>query len=895
MSAIFFDTLADETILQIMECFYVDEVRFNGSLNRNIRRLSLCSQRLRRIALPLLYHTVYVGHTKTLNGLLELLIRYPHYACLVKNLVLDGCRSQSNVTGSLAMVGHTDFSMEARARGLPGDFVFYLREKRPWAHSLLLVHLLPELASLHIETGPQQEDQLDVYLAILAKKRRLPPKLQAFTRDPSHMLDIGNIIPLLLLPSMTKICAGFANSAVSLNMSSYLSQDGTSSALYGSSNVERLELRYSTLWGEGVSELLRLPRALKYFAFEVGPNADWVEEDDLQRFKRALDYVSHSLELLDMQWLEGQYVEDALIVWSFRDFSSLKILYINSSLLYGLEPSSVIPSVSESLPNTLEVLAMRPPYFDSWTEDGYLDLWRELLIRKSRSSLPRLRLIANLHCFELLQPLLDMLPAGYIELWKLKTGILENYSGTLPRQYDRKLLNEVWGITENVVGLLTRAAPQSLTITTTTPMSLNPFDKLADEIIVQIIECFHTEYDGNLNRNVRKLSLCNQRLRRIALPLLYHTIHISHTKTLKDFVKMALELPQYASLIKDLALDGCRSQGSVTGTLPIVGHINFSNEAKLRGLPEDLISCIEQQYPWAYSLFLLHLLQDLEILRVATGPQQDTNFDIYLSTLMNKGCISHKLQVLVRDPSNIFHIGNVLSAFLLPSMTRICVGFAFSGIFISLSQYAPRGVEFSALYGSSNVETIELQYCGLRSEDITHIIRLPRALKRFIYEPGSRLDWAGDRELDGYKLALDHVSESLEHLDFRWGDQEGLEDTLKVWSLHKFSSLKVLCIDSTLLYGFDSSSTTPLISKSLPNSLEVLAMRRPYDYLWTERSDLDMWRDLLTSKSQTFLPRLRLIANLGDFDLLQPLLELARNQMVRIALRKEDLKEWTSQ
>ncbi|PVF97889.1 hypothetical protein CPB86DRAFT_785384 [Serendipita vermifera] len=400
-----FDKLADETILHISEALHIDSAGFNGSLNRNIRNLSLCNRRLRRIALPLLYHTICIRHTKALSGALKMFIKYPSYAHLVKDLVLRGYGKKNNITGIEPMVSHADFEKEARNRDLPTNIVFYIKEKHPWAHSLLLLHLLQDLKTLHITTGYQQDNDLDLHLATLVK--HLSPTLQVFMRS-GLMFNIRPVVPLVLLPSMTKIHAYFAVSDRPLISHQDTVQGGSISSFHGTSNVETFEFLNCGLSGEDLAQLLRLPRSLKRLTYGFALEMRLDAGESLGDFKRALDYVSGSLEFLDFIWVERQFDGEIVNLWSFHNFSSLRDLRIDYSLLYGLESSPPISSITESLPNSLEVLAMRQPYGNSWTKESYLDVWKRILALKSEVVLPSLRLIADIDDFQFLRPLSDL-------------------------------------------------------------------------------------------------------------------------------------------------------------------------------------------------------------------------------------------------------------------------------------------------------------------------------------------------------------------------------------------------------------------------------------------------------------------------------------------------------
>ncbi|CAG8725255.1 10894_t:CDS:1, partial [Acaulospora colombiana] len=176
---------------------------------------------------------------------------------------------------------------------------------------------------------------------------------------------------------------------------------------YGTSSVEELELRDTCLREEGISELLKLPRALKKFIYSE-ESAQISRHINPHNFRRSLECVSTSLELLDVSLTRYKALPNALALWSFENFASLRALYINYRLVYGLDPDSA-PCIAKSLPKSLEVLAMRRIHeSNKWTNESVLKVWQRLLVQKSPSCLTRLRVIAHLTHYDLLLPLAEL-------------------------------------------------------------------------------------------------------------------------------------------------------------------------------------------------------------------------------------------------------------------------------------------------------------------------------------------------------------------------------------------------------------------------------------------------------------------------------------------------------
>jgi hypothetical protein len=485
-------------------------------------------------------------------------------------------------------------------------------------------------------------------------------------------------------------------------------------------------------------------------------------------------------------------------------------------------------------------------------------------------------------------------------------------------------------------------------------MSHNLVDKLADEVILDIIKYLGTDYtnfSGPLNRHLRNLSLCNERLRRIVLPSVYHTVYLDNSKSLDGILEIMIEFPKIAVLVKSLVLVGRSrtdnlnitaeapmnklitphrpkypSLSSMLGTNYWIDRVwapmwstsrqkrtrdaspssptmnqrfHFKEEAIKRDLPREFVHCVEKRHSWAHTLLLLHVVQHLEEVRIETNTNELSKLDLYLCEFLKERALSTQLKTFIRDPNTQIFVGTLIPAFLLPSMTQIRCGFAFSYGALDIRHYLPQGVTMTSLYRTSNVEKLVLKYAAVSGHDLAELLRLPLALKSFTYQGSSYSDWFQERILDSIKQALDHTAKSLEFLDMEY-HAGCFEDGSTVWSLQNFSSLKVLIIDSGLLYGLEPPHDSTPISESLPPKLEILAMRSPYedpyqafeeDPLWTTSKYIDLWRRLLASKSKTVLPHLRLVANLSDFHFLQPLSDLATSRNVKIALYEDDMCE----
>jgi hypothetical protein len=419
-------------------------------------------------------------------------------------------------------------------------------------------------------------------------------------------------------------------------------------------------------------------------------------------------------------------------------------------------------------------------------------------------------------------------------------------------------------------------------------MSSNLFDELADELVVKILEYMHWKFDLNvrLNPDIHNLSLCNRRLRRIALPQLYRTVHVSYSKRINQFLRAIVDSPTHAGLVKEIALGWNERKFRPCSK---VEQAKFIDMAKSRSLPTNFVSLIERQEPSANIFLLLHLLQDLRVLQITAWDQIDTTFENLLAEFFNRGFLSKSLSVFIRngeEESKGLDVGLLLPAFMLPNMTEIYASMLFSDEDLKEHWSLPGKTELSSYYRKSSVEKLEITSNNLLISDFDLLLRLPRTLRTLTYRGDSYRSIGPS--LGRFRSALDRVSDSLEFLDIRW-TLENFSGIRALWSFNNFSSLRVLCIDYMVLYGLDPK-VAPRIVGSLPPRLEALGLHTPkYINIWTSTDFIDCWRRILIEKLAGALIHLRLIAHLQDMALLSPLLDLANMQGVQIA---QDQKEF---
>jgi hypothetical protein len=301
-------------------------------------------------------------------------------------------------------------------------------------------------------------------------------------------------------------------------------------------------------------------------------------------------------------------------------------------------------------------------------------------------------------------------------------------------------------------------------------MPSNPFENLADEVVLEIINHLYTshiELDNQgicpLNQDIWQVSLCSRRLRRITVPLLYHTIYIPPIKTPFRFLRVIIDFPSLAPLVKTLTLDW---NEHTDGWPCDLEHSYIVGLAEKRSLPERFILDIKERFPSSCPLLLLHLLPQIEILHIETGYIYERTFYAYFARFMNDGLLSPMLRELTLRADGATDVRVLVPAFLSPSMTRICAKALISPLYKRRWWYPAQNVDVTSSYKTSNVEELELYHAQLSDEDLEELLRLPRALKSFSYLEQNRL-CSTVSGLEGLRRAIDCVAETIEVLDLR--------------------------------------------------------------------------------------------------------------------------------
>ncbi|PVF94092.1 hypothetical protein CPB86DRAFT_65592 [Serendipita vermifera] len=399
-----FEPLADELILEILTYLWTNQLP-SGSDKWSI---SQCNRRLRRIALPLLYQTVYIPSIKSLGRFLRNTIRNPANAILVKTLQVDWyCNDVFHLWSA-----HIKCMERARVYSPDQSFVWNIEEEDPKTNLAHLLHLLSELEILDIKAGPRYDRDIFPYLVNFLNKSHMSSKLQRFEW---RRCDVGllTLIPALLVPSMKvfRCIQVVTDEFFDPHWFPDLPDRKSLASWYGQSSIEELSLIWPDINGQEFEEVLRLPRALKILIYhgEHFPPP----KDREAALMRALDHVSASLEFLYLFW-QSTYGQCSIL--SFRKFNSLKFLVLNCSFVFDPPDSTPgLRTIAKSLPPALEIFFLYR-YSNTWPKEYILDCWRRLLSEKSSTRLPNLRFVGQQAGIPLLAPLIDFARSRKVEV-----------------------------------------------------------------------------------------------------------------------------------------------------------------------------------------------------------------------------------------------------------------------------------------------------------------------------------------------------------------------------------------------------------------------------------------------------------------------------------------------
>ncbi|PVF93883.1 hypothetical protein CPB86DRAFT_789632 [Serendipita vermifera] len=224
--------------------------------------------------------------------------------------------------------------------------------------------------------------------------------------------------------------------------------------------------------------------------------------------------------------------------------------------------------------------------------------------------------------------------------------------------------------------------------------------------------------------------------------------------------------------------------------LSIEDMAELFDNVKMRPLPEDVISGIQEEQPWIKCLLILHLLPRLEEVRISSSTPR---FERLLSQMMQHRLLSPNLRMVNRTATQgTVDADTLVPAFLYPSVTEIHGYHIVSNEMETQCEWLlPRGTTFASFFGTSNVERIELYASSLDTDVIEGLLQLPRALKTFLY---SNSGTEHERMKLGFGEALAYTSDSLENLSVRWKETRGWAESDYTWTLHYFAGLESLPI-----------------------------------------------------------------------------------------------------
>ncbi|CAG8759901.1 17357_t:CDS:1, partial [Acaulospora colombiana] len=241
----------------------------------------------------------------------------------------------------------------------------------------------------------------------------------------------------------------------------------------------------------------------------------------------------------------------------------------------------------------------------------------------------------------------------------------------------------------------------------------------------------------------------DKRFHRIGLPIMFRRIIVSSVSQLDGFLEMLIHSSYPRGLVKSLWLGWASDtlintpspQGSDAESVMVLDEDEdisiedieeLFNDAKISPLPNGMIPSILEERPWIKSLLVLHLLPNLEDLRIAFSTPR---FEGILSQMMQRRLLSTKLRVVRRTAvQGVIDADVLVPSFLYPSVTEIYGHrIVSSEMELQCDWLLPRGTTFSSVIGTSNVDHIELHESRLDTDVIEGILQLPRALRTLVY------------------------------------------------------------------------------------------------------------------------------------------------------------------
>lgn len=411
-----FHDLPDEIILLILEAYLVlfSEPAFPAWWL--LRLLPRVSRRWTQLATPCLYRDIHLNvHGGRFDAFLRTVSSRQHLARHVLGFRWTGMTVRSGRRRAIdpmddqrSPYDQAAIDRAATAAGVSSTtFTERLNERNPDARLALMLHLFPNLRSLHLNKSLHWFPLFRQTLGISLKSRDhttplipLPESLRSLCEvtfssrchEQRHLfMDIA--LAMLSLPRIKKL----NGQSFERNRSGRPTLELAS--FYGSSTVQELHLCGPWIDSSTIAELLRIPVALRVLTMSwacpsamtghmPGPDA------------KALGYTRHSLTRLRLfgPWCPGPYQGTG--IGSLQDFSKLERIETTISRLTGPESGGVGPhGLGDLLPPSVQHLGLQASPEDDRDGQRLLEhVWPT--IHHAATKLPRLRRLV-LHFYSL--------------------------------------------------------------------------------------------------------------------------------------------------------------------------------------------------------------------------------------------------------------------------------------------------------------------------------------------------------------------------------------------------------------------------------------------------------------------------------------------------------------
>jgi hypothetical protein len=381
----------------------------------------------------------------------------------------------------------------------------------------------------------------------------------------------------------------------------------------------------------------------------------------------------------------------------------------------------------------------------------------------------------------------------------------------------------------------------------------HPFDKLAEEIIEMIIECLTKDVRRSF-KDLSKFSLCNRRLRRIALPLLFREIYADSQRLVFNFLGHLVEFPHLAPRVRTISLECTQRRLLDTRGCFNLNLAKATQVAQDLRLPANVIFYMQGGAAWAAALCILALLPNLEVFHLDPWVC-DGEFDLCCAEFFRPRFFGANITHISLSGNNPADPGGdlniLLLLFLLPSVKKVNAFQMRSTPYDHFPLISASMDNFS----KSNVEVFRLSQSTVSKSAIGALFRLTKNLKTFTYIESIKLPENNLESLEALQQTLHHVSNTLEVLKLSLSDS--VPPHSSPWSFYNFKALKTLHVCGWRLWG---SISPEEIVGYLPPSLETLVSRILRFLPSKRKTHLEHFRVILREKSPTVLPRLKTIS-----------------------------------